>query len=250
MFKIDRRGTKPIYRQMSDEIRQEIEKGLYKPGNVIPSERDYSNQLKISRMTVRAAIDELVNDGLLIRRHGRGTVVAIRKITKNALGFMSFTEDMKSRGLKPSSKLLNIQIENATSQIKSSLNLSASTRVIFIERVRLADNEPMALERCFLPYDQFQQLFEYDLGKESLYELLETQIGCYPVLAEETIEPIILRKREAFLLGATSGDLALLAKRITHDDRGNLIEAVETIYRADRYRMIFHRRRIGYNSDE
>lgn len=245
MFKIDRQGTKPIYRQISDLIRGEIEKGSYKPGDVIPSERIYSNQLGISRMTVRAAIDELVNDGLLIRRHGRGTVVALRKITKNALGFMSFTEDMKSRGLTPSSILLEFKEENATPQIKSALNLPASARVIFIERVRLADNEPMALERCYLPYDQFQQLFEYDLEKESLYELFETQLGRYPILADETIEPIMLKKREAFLLGTTRGSLALLAKRITQDDRGKLIEAVETIYRADRYRMIFHRRRIG-----
>ena len=244
MFKIDRRGTKPIYRQIADLIRQEIENGSYKPGDVIPSERVYSNQLGISRMTVRAAIDELVNEGLLIRRHGRGTVVALRKITKNALGFMSFTEDMKSRGLAPSSKLLEFRVEKAAPQIKSALNLPASARVLFIERVRLADNEPMALERCYLPYDQFQKLFEYDLERESLYELLETKFGRYPILADETIEPIILKKREALLLGTTSGSPALLAKRITQDDRGKLIEAVETIYRADRYRMIFHRRRI------
>ncbi len=243
MIQINRRIDRPIYKQIYDGFSQQIESGELKAGDLIPSERELCEQLKISRMTVRAAMDELVRDGLLIRKHGSGTVVSATKITKNALGFMSFSEDMHSRDMKPSSKVLTFTEMMADDLVASQLGLSTPAKVIYFERVRLANEEPMALERGYLPYDRFSGILEYDLNIHSLYNILEKECDSYPEVAEEIIEAVIMNEKEARLLGVTKGSPALLAKRITRDNKGNIIETVQTLYRADRYRMFFIRRR-------
>lgn len=243
MIQINRRSDRPIYKQIYDGFNQLIESGELSAGDQIPSERELCEQLKISRMTVRAAIDELVRDGLLIRKHGSGTVVSTTKITKNALGFMSFSEDMRSRDMIPSSKVLSLTETTADDVVATQLGIPAASRVIYFERVRLANDEPMALEKGYLPYERFQGILEYDLTSRSLYDVLENEYDCYPVVAEEIIEAVILNEKEARLLDISRGSPALLAKRITRDTKGNIVETVQTLYRADRYRMFFIRRR-------
>lgn len=243
MIQINRRSDRPIYKQIYDGFSQLIERGELKAGDLVPSERELCEQLKISRMTVRAAMDELVRDGLLIRKHGSGTVVSATKITKNALGFMSFSEDMHSRDMNPSSKVLTFTQMLADDLVASQLGIPSQSKIIYFERVRLANDEPMALEKGYLPYDRFPGILDYDLTARSLYNLLENEYDCYPVVAEEIIEAVILNEKEARLLGISRGSPALLAKRITRDTKGNIIETVQTLYRADRYRMFFIRRR-------
>jgi GntR family transcriptional regulator len=221
MIHINRRNDRPIYKQIYDGFRLLIESGKLKAGDLIPSERELCEQLEISRMTVRAAVDQLVRDGLLIRKHGSGTVVSASKITKNALGFMSFTEEL----------------------VASQLGLPVGARVIYFERVRLANNEPMALEKGYLPYDRFSGILESDLDHQSLYELLERDYNCYPEVAEEVIEAVLLNTREARLLGISSRSPALLAQHVTRDSNNEIVETVQTLYRGDRYRMFFMRRR-------
>jgi len=243
MIQINRRSDRSIYKQIYDGFSQLIESSELKAGDLIPSERELCDQLKVSRMTVRAAMDELVRDGLLIRKHGSGTVVSATKITKNALGFMSFSEDMHSRDMIPSSKVLAFTEMVADDLIASQLGIQAQAKIVYCERVRLANDEPMALEKGFLSYDRFPGILQYDLTARSLYNLLENEYDCYPVVAEEIIEAVILNEKEARLLGVTRGSPALLAKRITRDTKGIIIETVQTLYRADRYRMFFIRRR-------
>lgn len=244
-LRLNKRDHTPLFRQISDGLRRQIEAGHLKPGDAIPSEREYVEQLGVSRMTVRAALDELVREGLLVRQHGRSTVVAGARINKNALGFMSFTEDMRARGLEASSRLLRLEAEMADAAVAAQLGLGVGERVVCIERVRLANAEPMALERCFLPHARFAGLLDEDLTQQSLYEVLERRFGCRPMLAEESIEAILLDTQEARQLGVARNSPALLARRITRDEHGQLIEAVQTLYRADRYRMLFVRRRQG-----
>lgn len=243
LFRLNKRNHTPLFRQISDGVRRQIEAGDLKPGDAIPSEREYVEQLGVSRMTVRAALDELEREGLLVRQHGRSTVVAGTRIRKNALGFMSFTEDMRSRGLEASSRLLKLEAEAADAAVAAQLGLGVGERVIRIERVRLANAEPMALERCFLPHARFAGLLGEDLTRQSLYDVLERRFNCRPMLAEESIEAVLLDALEARQLDVARHSPALLARRITRDEQGQLIEAVQTLYRADRYRMVFVRRR-------
>jgi GntR family transcriptional regulator len=244
-LKLNRNGGTPVFRQISDALRSEIEAGTLRQGDVIPSENTLSASLKVSRMTVRAAVDQLVQQGLLVRQQGRGTAVARRPITKsaNVIGFMSFSEEMRARGLKPSSQVIEFTDKIADSAIAAQLGLPSGAHVIYLERVRLANGEPMALERCHLPYARFAGLTKFDLTRRSLYDILEAEFDTRPDRCEETVEAMVLDASDAQLLGVKRGMPALRVQRITQDMRGNLIEAEQTTFRADRYRMVFMRRR-------
>lgn len=242
-MRVNHRSPKPVFRQISDAIRHDIETGALGAGVALPSEREYSARLGVSRMTVRSAINELAKEGWLLRRHGRSTIVSSVKINKNALGFMSFTEDMQSRGMKASSKVLQCREEVADAAVAAQLGLPAGSRVIFIERVRLANGEPMALERVHLPQERFTGIVKSDLAKQSLYQVMEREFDSRPARADETIEAVQLDATDARLLGVRRSSPALLACRVTRDERGEIIEAVKTLYRGDRYRMVFVRHR-------
>jgi GntR family transcriptional regulator len=242
-MKISKSSRKPVFEQVADALREQIAAGALRPGDAIPSERDLGERLKISRMTARAAVDVLVREGALVRQHGRATTVSGIKISKNALGFMSFTEDMQARGLSPSSKVLRQALEVADATVAAQLGQSVGVRVVFVERIRNADGEPMALERVYLPHDRFKGLLSHGLETRSLYEVLETEYDCRPSLAEESVEAVSLTPAEAKLLRVARGSPALLARRVTRDEHGEAIETVKTLYRADRYRMIFTRKR-------
>lgn len=244
-FKLSRNNGTPIFRQISDALRKQIEAGSLRQGDVIPSENELSTSLKVSRMTVRAAVDQLVQQGLLIRQQGRGTTVARGPITKsaNVIGFMSFSEEMRARGLKPSSQIVEFTDKIADSAIAAQLGLPSGAHVIYLARIRLANGEPMALERCHLPYERFNGLMTYDLTLHSLYEILERDFNTWPGLCEETVEAMALDGIDAGLLGVKRGTPALRVQRITRDTRGNLIETEQTTFRSDRYRMVFIRQR-------
>jgi GntR family transcriptional regulator len=235
--------SRPIFRQISDSLRQQIRGGALRAGDAIPSERAYAEQLQVSRMTVRAAIDELVREGLLVRRPGSATVVAPDPIVKNAEGFLSFTEDMRMRGMRASSHLLSADTEIADAAVLGQLGLRAGARVIIIVRLRLADGDPMAIERVHLPQHRFPDLLSHDIEKHSLYELMSQAYSVRPHTCDETIEAIVLSLEDAAALRVPADSPALLARRVTRDVDGNVIEVVKTIYRGDRYRMVFARRR-------
>lgn len=243
MMDIHRDDHTPIFVQIGAAIRQHIEQGTLKVGDVLPSEREYAAHLQVSRMTVRAAQDVLVHEGLLVRRHGRGTVVAATKINRSTSAFMSFTEDMHARGLHASSRVLRFYAQGASVATAAQLALPANVQVIFLERVRLADEQPLALERVYLPFDRFAPLLTKNMAEHSLYTVLEQEFNCSPTAADETVEAITLNTNDAHVLGVPRHSPALLASRITRDGDDVPIESVHTLYRADRYRMIFTRTR-------
>jgi GntR family transcriptional regulator len=242
---IDRQNPTPLFMQISAAFQRQIERGELTPGEAIASERELAEQLKVSRMTVRAAIDVLVRDGLLYRQHGRSTIVANSKINRSGTGFMSFSEDMRARGLTPRSEIRRLFVEVAPASIAAQLNLPAGASVIHLERVRYADEHPVALERVYLPYERFRELANLrdELAAGSLYTLLEARFDCRPSYAEETLEAVALNAEEAALLNVARQSPALLAHRVTRDERGDSIETVQTLYRGDRYRMVFARSR-------
>ncbi|HZQ05349.1 MAG TPA: GntR family transcriptional regulator [Anaerolineae bacterium] len=244
-LRLNRRANTPLFKQIAAQLRQQIEQGTLHLGDVIPGERELAESLDVSRMTLRAAIDELVDEGLLLRQRGRGTVVAHVRINKQAqvMGFMSFSEEMHSRGLEPSSRILAFKSEVADAGVAAQLDLPLGAQVILLKRVRLANGEPMALERCYVPYERFRRLLNFDLSTRSLYDILEKEFDTRPTLCEETVEAIALAAPEARELRVKRGSPALLVTRVTRDARGALIEAEQTTYRSDRYRMVFIRQR-------
>ncbi len=244
-MRVNRRAAQPIFKQIAAQLRAQIEKGELRLGDVIPGERELSESLNVSRMTLRAAVDELVDEGLLLRQRGRGTVVSHVRIHKQAqvVGFMSFSEEMRARGLEPSSRILAFKSEIADAAVAAQLDLALGAQVILLKRVRLANGEPMALERCYVPYERFRGLLKFDLAARSLYDILEKEFDTRPTMCQETVEAVALDAPEARDLNVKRGAPALLVTRVTRDARGALIEAEQTLYRADRYRMVFLRQR-------
>lgn len=243
--RVERGAETPLFRQIARQLRSQIERGELRFGDVIPGERELAETFKVSRMTLRAAIDELVDEGLLLRQRGRGTVVSQVRINKEAqvAGFLSFSEEMRARGLEPSSRILAFKSEIADAAVAAQLDLPLGAQVILLKRVRLANGEPMALERCYVPFERFRRLLGFDLSTRSLYDILEQEFDTRPSYCQETVEAIGLGAPEARDLKVRRGSPALLVTRVTRDARGALIEAEQTLYRADRYRMVFFRQR-------
>jgi GntR family transcriptional regulator len=208
-----------------------------KVGDAIPSERQLSDELGISRLTVRAAIDQLVRDGHLTRRHGSGTYVTEPKIAQ-PLTLTSFTEDMRRRGMVPSSRTLDLAVISAGARLARRLQVSPEERVVRVQRLRLADGQTMALEVLHVPESLVPGLSKGDFENRSFYELLEDRYGILIVSGTQTIEPTVTNEEESALLGIPLHMPAFLFERTTVSESGQIIEYVRSIYRGDRYQLI------------
>jgi GntR family transcriptional regulator len=206
-------------------------------GQAIPAERQLASELSVSRLTVRAAIDDLVRDGHLARRHGSGTYVTQPKIAQ-PLSLTSFTEDMRRRGMVPSSRTLELTAISAGARLARRLQVSPEEIVVRVQRLRLADGEPMAFEVLHVPASVVPGLAKADLENRSFYELLEERYGIVIASGTQTIEPTVTTEEESQLLGVPLHTPAFLFERTTAAESGRVIEFVRSIYRGDRYRLI------------
>jgi GntR family transcriptional regulator len=236
MKMIDKSSPLPIYYQIEEQIKQKIDNGELQPGDALPSEREYAEQFEISRMTVRQAINNLVSEGYLFRQKGRGTFVAEKKLEQNLVGLTSFTEDMKARGLKPSSQLVSFEIIPAPEKIANRLSITKYAPVYEIKRVRLADDVPMALETVYISANLVKGLTE-DIVNSSLYQYIEGQMNLKIGRAVQTLESTIAHEIEEKHLKVEKGAPILVMERHTFLENGVPLEIVKSAYRADRYKF-------------
>jgi len=206
-------------------------------GQAIPSERRLSSELGISRLTVRAALDDLVRDGYLERRHGAGTFVSEPKIAQQ-LTLTSFSEDMRRRGMVAGSRTIELREIHAGAAVGRALNISPDARVMLIRRLRLADGEPMALETLHVPAAVVPGLTREVLENSSFYDLLEREYGVVIANGTQTIEPTVTNEEESELLGVPLHSPAFLFERTSRSDDGETVEFVRSLYRGDRYRLV------------
>ena len=211
-------------------------------GQAIPSERQLSVDLSVSRLTVRAALDELVREGYLIRRRGAGTFVSEPKIAQE-LTMTSFTEDMRRRGLEPASRTLELKTITAGARLGRMLHVSPSEPVLVATRLRLADRETMAIETLHVRKSLVPGLTAADLESGSFYELLESKYGIELVSGLQTIEPTVTNEEESAALGLPLHSPAFVFERVTHAASGDIVEFVRSVYRGDRYRLVTELRR-------
>lgn len=207
------------------------------PNDAVPGERELSAALGVSRMTARAAIQELEADGVVYRRRGAGTFVSEPRVTKN-LALTSFTEDMRARGMIPATRVLMVEERIAGTRIARRLKISPQDPVVYMERVRLADGVPMCFEREWFPADAFPGLAEMDVSG-SLFELLMERYGHVMVHAEQQILATVLEPAEAAQLDAPVGSPALHTRRVSYGRGSEPAELAESVYRSDRYRFEF-----------
>jgi GntR family transcriptional regulator len=211
-------------------------------GEAIPSERQLTRELGVSRLTVRAALDDLVREGLLVRKHGSGTFVSQPKIAQE-LTMTSFTEDMQRRGMVPGSRTLELRVAPAGAHLGRLLHVSPSEAVMIISRLRLADSETMAIETLHVRASLVPGLTAPDLERQSFYEILEERFGITIVGGQQTIEPTVTNEEESAALGVPLHSPAFLCERTTRSATGEIVEYVRSIYRGDRYKLVTELRR-------
>jgi GntR family transcriptional regulator len=206
-------------------------------GEAIPSERQLCVELGVSRLTLRAALDDLVRDGHLIRRRGSGTFVGQPKIPQE-LTMTSFSEDMRRRGLHPASRTLSLTDVMAGAHLGRRLHVSPSEPIVVAKRLRLADGEPMAIETLHVRASLVPGLTPKDLEQTSFYELLSTRYAIEIVGGIQTIEPTVTNEEESEALDVPLHSPAFQFERTTRSQRGDVVEFVRSIYRGDRYRIV------------
>jgi len=237
MQKVSKISPLPLYYQIKNIIREMIENEEIKPGEMLPAERELCEIQGVSRMTVNKAIMDLVNEGIVYREQGKGTFVAVPKEKHEISKLKGFTEEMESKGLKSSTHILSFIVKPATKQLKIVLNLQANeSSVIEIIRLRITNEEPLAIETAWIPNNIFKGLTEDVIEGKSLYSIFREKYAVDLAMAKQTIEPIILNEYEANLLKQKENSVALMFKRTTYLKDGSPIEHTNAIYRSDRYK--------------
>lgn len=225
----------PLYYQLKLHIEAQIRSGTWQPGDQVPSEAVLGEKFHVSRTTVRQALGELVNQGMLTRVQGKGTFVAHPRIRQHLTRLTGFTEDFQARRMKPASQILRQGKEPAGSRVASALRVTEETPVIVLERLRLADELPMAVEISHLPESLFPSFHAGEFPGGSLYTYLAEKFNTIPTTAHQDMEAIACPKPQARLLDLPKGGPVLHIYRTTFDQFGRPFEQVESFYRGDRY---------------
>lgn len=237
-FKPDLHDNSPLYMQIARKLSDDVRNGRYQVDQALPSERTLSELLNVSRVTARKAIDQLVEQGLVVRRRGSGNYIAPR-IEQPLSNLTSFSEQLSQRGYKPGSRWLKRAVVVASADEQLSLALSPNTRVARLERLRLADDVVMAYEVSVLPQTI---VANPELIGDSLYQYLES-VGKAPARALQHIRAMNATGDLARQLEVPEGQAVLFITRIAYLESGQAIELTHSYCRSDHYDFVAEMRR-------
>ena len=241
-----RASKQPLYDQLVDILTEKIEQE-YRPGDLMPSERELSERYGLSRTTVRLAMQELERLGMVVRKHGRGTFVANQSAqVTNLMQAYSFTDQMRSMGRVPETTILEFSEIDADKNLAQHMGVRLGDRLFKLKRLRSADGIPMMVERSFLPVRKFLTLKRPLLDSMPLYEIVENVYHEKIRVAEEEFFASIARPADAHLLGIGEGAPVLDLVRTTYDMGNEIIEYTLSVARADQFKYkIYHYRSEG-----
>lgn len=233
------RHARPLYLQIAEAVEADIRSGRYPVGHRFPAEPVFAVSLGVSRLTLRHALTVLEHRGLLDRRVGRrgGTFVREAPVERDLTTFAGFTEQMRRSGVVASSELYEATLLAAEPEVAEALELENGDPVISLERVRLANGVPVALEHCFFAEVDFPDLLGHPLDG-ALYDLLQEQYGRAPTHGREMFEPVVADRRTARLLDVTPGTPLLLVERVAFDREGRPVEFSRDLFLGERTRVV------------
>ena len=235
----------PLYTQLVGIIKQNISSGELNVGDLLPSEAELCRTMGISRNTVRQAIGELEEEGLVVRKRGKGTFVADPNARGKCVRY-SFTTEISSMGKVPSSTMVDFGIIVPPPEISRKMQLQEGVTVYCFTRVRNVDGEPLILETSYYPQYIYPNLTRDMLQTHSFYSLLY-HVGIVPFAADESYEAVILEDSCAALLGVPSGSCAFFHQRLTRTEDGRIYEYTRSYIRGDRVRLDVHMQKSGMN---
>ncbi|MCL2588510.1 MAG: GntR family transcriptional regulator [Oscillospiraceae bacterium] len=233
---IDKLGFTPVYRQIAANIKQYIETNSIKIGDMIPSERELCDAFEVSRMTVRQAIDLLVQEHVLVRQKGKGTFVSAPKFDQSLTALTSFTMDMTDRKLVSASHILGLEEIAAPAHVAKRLGLQSGETVIRLIRVRLANGHPYAHECSHLLADRARPILDVDFTHRSLYNALSTLCGVQMTRAKQVIAASVCPDQICSNLAIPKKSVTFHIERTTYNEQGTPFEYVESRYRIDKFK--------------
>jgi DNA-binding GntR family transcriptional regulator len=228
---IDRSSPVPLYHQLAEQLSRAIAEGKLQPGDPFENEIAVAERLQLSRPTVRRAIQELVDQGLLIRRRGLGTTVSNRKVHRKA-ELTSFFDDLRRAGQEPHTVVLSMETEE-DERAASGLDLPPHTPLLHVARVRYADDTPLAVMHNWLPPD-YSDITEEELTTGGLYAALRNR-GAKPVVAQQSIGARMPTAAERRHLSMKASQPVLTMTRMAFDASGKAVEFGDHCYRASDY---------------
>ncbi|WP_277207532.1 GntR family transcriptional regulator [Isoptericola croceus] len=231
LIELDRASPIPLYHQVATSIEAHIQSGTLAPGDFLENEVALAARLGISRPTARQALQELVDKGRLVRKRGVGTRVASERI-RRTVELTSLQADLERAGRHPTTQVLTYEAVEATGDVAASLEVAPGTSVLHLERLRLADGEPLAVLSNYLPQESAPRRDELD--EHGLYEALRAR-GIRPAVARQRIGARTATAAEAEMLDEEPHAALLTMERTAYDDAGVVVEFGQHIYRASRY---------------
>ncbi len=238
---LDRQSSIPLYLQLKDLLASQILEGLLQPGDALPSERQLCNKFSLSRTTVREALRELAEQGLIHTVPGRGAFVApSRPDLSIRVSLTGFTGDVRRQGMTPSSRLLSAGLVTspALAVIEAmGLQPGLDNEIVRVERLRLVNNIPLALHTAYLNHRLCPQVLQYNLAETSMFQLLRSKYGLRIVRANEQVYATLANEQEIKLLNLVYPAAVLHAERTTFLDTGEVIEFSLATYCGEWYRL-------------
>lgn len=239
-----RHGTAPLYQQVADHLRRAIAADEYTIGAQLPAEEELCQHYGVSRITIRAALAQLVQDRLLVRQRGKGTFVASPPIEHHLLRLTDFVEDMTAAGMQATSRVLLLREEPATSEVAVQLGLAPGTPVVRLDRQRSADGSPVAVDTSYLPL-RFGHLLDHRrLAEETIFQQLERRYGIAIHAGTLVVEACDAPDGVARALAIRRTSAVLLVHRTVRTEGGETVFYEQRYYRADRVRFRLELRRV------
>jgi len=234
---INRQSKLPLYQQLYEVLRGNITRGEWKPGDLIPAESELIEQYGVSRITVRQVLDMLVQEGLIYRQRGRGSFVAHPAVEQVLQRLVSFTDDMRQRGFAPSTRIVSSGLLPAPDDIAGQLRIPPGEELARIERLRLADGEPMSVEESYLIHRYVPGILEKDFLTNPLREVIDRSYGIRWERARQVIRAINASRALTATLSVRPNAALLFIERVSYSQQGAPVEFLRIYHRGDRYAL-------------
>jgi GntR family transcriptional regulator len=242
---VDSSSALPLYAQVETILAANIANGTFPAGSRLPNEADLIAQYAVSRTTIRQTIQNLIRRGLVEIQRGKGTFVLQPKITQELTELSGFVEDMRALGHRPSARLLDKQIVPSSETVARQLSLTTGTRVVRIQRVRLANDVPISFDETYLPREIGEKVIENDLETEPIFSLLEEKYDMPLVEAEYRLEAVSADATVARALGIRTGSPIFLIERTSFCEGHRPVDYERLYYRGDQVRFVTRLARRG-----
>ena len=236
---LEKNSPKPLYAQLEEILRAAILNGEWKPNHVIPSELELSRTYGVSRMTARAVVTQLVNDGLLRRVQGKGTFVIEQKIATKSLAYVGIREQLERIGYQIATKLLNFKQIEASQTLAATLDIMQGESVHFIERVRFIDGNPIGVHRSYIPKALAPTLKDDKLESEQLCVILQNEFNLKSATVTETLESTLASHEEAQLFKVNTTFPLLILEDVYKTAAGRVFEYTKVLFRGDKVKLNF-----------